>query len=221
MTKPKVKQTGADVKRSYVSPVRDEQGLATRRRIREAAEGLFLANGYVATSMTQIATAAGVSRPTVFNAFGSKVGLLKEVADVRLAGDDAPVELLARPLGQQMLTATDADELLRIQAELGAEVMERVAPILTVITDASAVDPDARALLRAQEDGRLLGMGAAVDRLVELDRLRNGLAPQQAKESLWLLGGLEPWALAQHRGWTRQQYEEWFHTCARALLVEP
>ena len=55
--------------RTYRSNVRAAQGIWTRRRIRAAAEELFLTNGYVATSMDAIAKAAGVSRQTVFTAF--------------------------------------------------------------------------------------------------------------------------------------------------------
>ena len=179
--------------------------MATRRRIREAAERLFLTDGYVGTSMSDIATAADVSRPTVFNVFGSKAALLKEVADVCLAGDDAPLDLLQRPLGLQITNATDPDELLRVQAKFAGEIMERVAPILTVITDAASVDRDAQELMAFQEESRLLGMGVAVDRLAELGALRKGVSRQHAKEALWLLGGLEPWRLAQQRGWTRSQ----------------
>ena len=220
MTRPTVKQSSDDVKRPYVSPARDAQGAETRRRIRQAAERLFLANGYVGTSMSDIAAAADVSRPTVFNVFGSKAALLKEVADVCLAGDDAPLDLLQRPLGLQLVNATDPDDLLRVQAKYAAEIMERVAPILTVITDAASVDPDARELMAVQEEGRLFGMGVAVDRLAELGALRTGVSRQHAKEALWLLGGLEPWRLAQQRGWARRKYERWFHTCARALLLD-
>ncbi len=215
-----VKQNSDVVKRSYSSPARDAQGLATRRRIRLAAEELFLSKGYVGTSMADVAAAAEVSRPTVFNVFRSKVELLKEVADVRLAGDDAPLDLLARPLGRRMIEATDVDDLLRTQARYAGEIMERVAPILAVITDAAAVDAEAGALLNAQEEGRLYGMGAAVDRLAELGALRRGITRQHAKESLWLLSGLEPWQLAVRSGWTRRRYETWFLDCARALLLD-
>lgn len=221
MTKPKINRTERKVKRNYTSPARDEQALATRRRIREAAERLFLADGFVATSMTAIAREAGVSRPTVFNVFGSKVELLKEVADVRLAGDDAPVDLLSRPTGRQMLGATDAREMLRLHARFGAEVMSRVAPILAVITEAAASDPDAAELLATQEEGRLQGMGATVDRLVELGGLRAGLDPDHAKVAIWLLGGLQPWQLANRRGWSVDEYQEWYLTCVTALLLDP
>lgn len=220
MTIPTINQPPDDVKRQYASPTRDAQGAATRARIRQAAERLFLANGFVGTSMSDIATAADVSRPTVFNVFGSKAALLKEVADVCLAGDDEPLDLLERPGGRRILEAGTADQLLRAQANYAGEIMERVAPILAVIIDAAAVDADARKLMVLQEEGRLLGMGAAVDRLAELGQLRPGITRRQAKESLWMLGGLEPWRLAMKQGWSRRRYEQWFHTCARALLVD-
>lgn len=219
MTRSKVNRSEGTVNRPYVSAVRDEQAALTRRRIREAADSLFLERGYVATSMTDVAKAAGVSRPTVFNVFGSKAALLAEVADVRLAGDDAPLDVLSRPLGRRMLATEDPAELLRLHARLGAELMERIAPLLTVITAAAATDPEAAALLATQEAGRRSGMGATVDRLVELGALRAGLSRQRAAESLWLLTGLEPWALAQRSGWSRSAYEAWYLTCIRALLL--
>lgn len=215
-----VKSQQDDVKRSYVSPARDAQVLETRRRIRQAAERLFLEKGYVGTSMSDIAAAADVSRPTVFNAFGSKAALLKEVADVCLAGDDEPLDLLQRPGGRQILTAVTADELLRAQARYAGEIMERVAPILGVIIDAAAADPEARELKLEQEQGRLFGMSVAVDRLAELGSLRKGISRQHAKQALWMLSGLEPWRLAMESGWTRRKYEQWFETCVRALLLD-
>ena len=56
--------------RAYRSTLRADQARETRRRIREAADSLFLDHGYVATSMDDIAKSAGVSRQTVFSAFG-------------------------------------------------------------------------------------------------------------------------------------------------------
>ena len=221
MTKPKVKSNSDPVKREYRSSVRDEQALATRRRIRAAAEELFLRDGYVATSVAAIAAAAEVSRPTVFNVFGSKADLLREVCDVRLAGDDEPVDVLSRPLGRSMLAATDADAVLRLHAQLGGELMARIAPVLAVLTEAAATDADAAELLAVQEEGRRFGMGATVDRLVELGALRDDITPARAQESLWMLSGLEPFRLATSRGWSVDEYAEWYLTCVRALLLGP
>ncbi|HEX5406405.1 MAG TPA: helix-turn-helix domain-containing protein [Pseudonocardiaceae bacterium] len=55
------------VKRAYRSPAR----AATRARIREAATRLFVAQGYVATTLRQVAAAAGVGERTLYDAFPS------------------------------------------------------------------------------------------------------------------------------------------------------
>lgn len=45
------------------------------KQLLEVALGLFIQNGYQGTSMEDIASAAGVTRPIVYNHFGSKDGI--------------------------------------------------------------------------------------------------------------------------------------------------
>jgi len=52
--------------------------LAKRQAILEAAKELFLTNGYASTSMDAVATAAGVSKLTVYSHFNDKENLFKE-----------------------------------------------------------------------------------------------------------------------------------------------
>jgi hypothetical protein len=119
-----------------------------------------------------------------------------------------------------MLEATDPEEVLALHARLAAELLGRIAPVLAVITEAAATDADAAALLATQEEGRLFGMGATVDRLVELGALRRGVSRDDASTSLWMLSGLEPFRLSQRRGWSTDAYADWFLRCARALLLD-
>ena len=84
-------------KRRYQSRLRQDSTRRTRQAIVAAAGELFVANGYAATSLADIAVAAGVARPTVFAAFGSKPTLLRQVLDEALAGDDEPVPVADRP----------------------------------------------------------------------------------------------------------------------------
>src|SRR5918911_3683012 len=107
--------------RPYRSALRADQARETRRRIRTAADALFLARGYTDVSMDEIARAAGVARQTVFSTYGSKAKLLKEVIDVRLAGDDEPVSIIERPAAQRMLASTDPVGAIRRQAKLIVE----------------------------------------------------------------------------------------------------
>ena len=63
-------------------------------------------------------------------------------------------------------------------------------------------------------------MGATADRLAELGALRDGLTAQAAKESLWMLSGLEPFQLAARRQWSLDAYTDWYWRCARSLLLD-
>ena len=91
-------------KRRYSSPLREEGARRTGELILAAAQDLFVAQGYVQTTIEQIAERAGVSRPTVFANAGSKRELLKRLRDLALAGDDDPVPVIERAWYQEALT---------------------------------------------------------------------------------------------------------------------
>src|SRR6187397_2539111 len=113
--------------------VRAEKAQANRQRMRTAAQTLFTARGYSATSMQAIADEAGMAVQTLYFTFRTKRALLGELLDVAVAGDDEPVPNLERP---QVLAAIDDPDpvtQLRTQARLAREVYERVAPILQVV----------------------------------------------------------------------------------------
>lgn len=52
-----------------------------RRHLRELATQLFTERGFEAASMDELAERAGVSKPVIYDQFGSKDGLLAEVVD--------------------------------------------------------------------------------------------------------------------------------------------
>lgn len=68
--------------RSYVSSVRTAAAIEKRDRVLEAAAGLLREDtGIAAFSLDAVAKAAGVTRLTVYNQFGSRRGLLEAVFD--------------------------------------------------------------------------------------------------------------------------------------------
>ena len=83
--------------RRYNSLVRDEGTNRTRRAILFAARQMILEDGYAGASLSRIAAAAGVARPTVTATFGSKPALLKALVGEALAGDDEPIPVAVRP----------------------------------------------------------------------------------------------------------------------------
>ena len=91
----------------------------TREAIVVAATGHFLERGYEGTSLTDITARAGVARPTVVAAFGTKPALLSRVLGEAMAGDDEPVPVRDRPWFRSVWEATTAVDALRAYAHVG------------------------------------------------------------------------------------------------------
>jgi len=85
----------------------------TKERILDAAEALFLAGGFEATSLRAITTAAGVNLAAVNYHFGSKEELFEAVLTRRLDPmNQARVDLLARLEAQAAPKAVDCQQVL-------------------------------------------------------------------------------------------------------------
>src|ERR1700753_933568 len=102
--------------RRYRSPKREAQAEATRAKIAQAAHQLFLAQGYVRTTVAEIAATAGVAGPTVKLVYSPTRQLLQAAADFAVKGG-----LDLRPVAElewftAMIAAPDAREHLRLQA---------------------------------------------------------------------------------------------------------
>jgi len=76
--------------------LREAQIAHTEQRIVAAATELFLADGYVATTLEAVAKRAQVGARTVYVRFGTKAALFKRVVDVAIVGDTQPIAVLDR-----------------------------------------------------------------------------------------------------------------------------
>ena len=84
--------------RSYDMTGRAERTRATKQAVVAAARELFLAHGFVDTTVDAISVASRVPIATVYRLFKTKMAILKEVIDQAVVGDDAPVPLGDRPV---------------------------------------------------------------------------------------------------------------------------
>src|SRR5262245_55949051 len=77
--------------------VEEPRSVRKRRAIMDAATTAFLRNGYVGTSMDEVAALAAVSKQTVYKHFADKERLFSEivVSTVDEAGDRVHAEVLA------------------------------------------------------------------------------------------------------------------------------
>jgi AcrR family transcriptional regulator len=209
--------------RSYNSPRRREQAAATRRQILESAQQLFEQQGYAGTSMAAIAKEAGVALKTVYLAFETKSGLLRALWNVVLRGDEGDVPVAQREWYREVLEEPDPERQLRLNARNARAVKTRAGALLAVIRSAAAADPEVEPLWSRIQSEFYENQGAIVKRLHDRKALRAGLDVARATDILWTLNHPDLWhLLVGARGWTPEQWEQWFaDTACSQLLKSP
>ena len=207
------------VKRHYASAVRAGQVRATRRAVVEAARELFVRQGWTATSIEQVAEAAGVSRATVFTV-GGKPELLKLAYDTAIGGDDEDVAMADRPAVRELAAAPDLDALVARYVELVVAAGGRVAGIYVALRAAADADERVRALFADVQAQRLTGATGFVAMLAGRGWLRPDLEPEGAADVLWTL--IDPGlyaALVLDRAWPPERFAAWWERTLRAQLL--
>jgi AcrR family transcriptional regulator len=175
----------------------------------DAARELFIARGYGATTLADVAAAAGVAVQTIYFTFGNKRSLLKELVDVTIAGDDEPVATMDRGWFRAVLDTPTATEHLRAHVAGTTRVLDRVAPIMQMIELAAGSDPEIAGLW-PDTDPRYTVLSAAARSLVGKPGARPGVTAADAADVLY--GILSPelyLLLVRDRGWSPERYERW------------
>ncbi|MFW0795055.1 TetR/AcrR family transcriptional regulator [Gordonia sp. CPCC 205515] len=201
--------------------MRDDQARLTRGRILDAAIALYGERGYSRTTMAAVAAAAKVSTQTIYNTFGGRPALLKAVYDAQLAGDDDPVAMVDRPLMAGLRTERNPVELLRLYAQVGRVLIDRVGAFVLVLeAGAAAGDTDLAAHIETIDGERLIGCQHIVDRLTELEALSPTVSREQAIDTIWTLNSVQVWnLLANRRGWSGDEYQEWVGAAMCAAVL--
>jgi AcrR family transcriptional regulator len=208
--------------RRYVSPLRQDGAARTRQAVLDAARELFVAQGYTATTVDEIAADAGVSKPTVFAALGSKQAILKQLRDIALAGDDEPIPVAQRPWYREALAEPDPRRALRLYARNATAIHRRSADIHEVLRSAATSDKELHDLWRASEDERRGGARLVVDALLRKTRLKAGLGRVAAIDIVWVLTSSDIfWRLVRTRRWSGARFESWLGETLGEQLLPP
>ncbi len=184
----------------------------------------MLGRGYAATTMTDIAAAAGVAVQTVYNAVdGGKATLAKRVWDVTVAGDLDAVPLEARPAIQALFAEPVPARKLARYATVCRQLYERLGPLARVLrAGAAAGDSELQHLVDTVERERLVGTASIAAHLSALGALRPGLTVERAGHRLWALNAAETGdALVVGCGWSLDEYEAWMTEMMIASLLQP
>jgi AcrR family transcriptional regulator len=211
------------VKRAYDSRLRLERADATRLAIAAAAGRLFAESGYAATSIEEIAAAAGVGRATVFTSVGGKPELLKEAYRLAVRGPaDANTPLGQQARSRRISAEPDAHKLLAGYAGVIVEVGSRLAPLYEAVRAAAHANAEAREFWHLITEERRSAATGIVRRLAERDALLDGLDRQSASDILWVLNdpGLYQLLVTQRR-WTQRRFRSWLTGSMQAQLLQP
>lgn len=197
-------------RRRYRSSVREEAARRTRQAILGAAGSLFRDRGYGSTSLSDVAAAAGVARPTVTATFGSKARLLQEVVDQALAGDDEPVPVADRPWFRPVWDAQTPHELLAAYAQVSTVIGARAARLFEVVRRASDASPDVADLWESIQRNRRAGARMVVDQLGTLGPGERWSGDDRAVDALWVFNDPAHYStLVGHCDWSESDFTAW------------
>ena len=199
-------------RRRYESPLRAAHAEQTKAAVLADATRLFTERGWNGTAMRDVARAAHVSIETVYANFGSKAELLKQVLDVAVVGDTAPVPLADRDYFHRLGEGTAA-ERAEATARFLATMHQRTAYLWRVLNQAAGGDSQLSQLL-------------AESRVDERESVRQGVlalaqraVPDEDVDALFAILSTEVFLLlTEARGWTVPQYQAWVVRTVRTLL---
>lgn len=205
-------------RRPYHSPARDEQALASRRRMLEAAERLFVEVGYARATIKQIAHDATVSETLVFRTFGNKRGLLEGVM-AGVAGTGDPRSALAGP---DPAGPRHESSLRGRIGELAAAVGDQLArarPLDDMLRSAAVVDPELdRLRSELHLDQRRRSMTRLATWIGEQGALRQPV--EEAAALVWTLTSPEVHQmLVDGWHWPHDRYVRWLRDNLEAALL--
>jgi AcrR family transcriptional regulator len=212
------KKKRVKMKRRYDSTGRRAQAERARIDVLDAAERLFLAEGYAATTVVSIASAAGVSVESIYKGFGGKPGLVRAIRDRRLAGR-GPVHAETRS-DRMRVQETDPRQVVAQWGKLTVEVAPLVSPILLLVREAAASDDDMAKLREELEADRLRRMTVNARHLHDGGHLQAGVSLAEAADVLWTYTSPELYELlVLHRQWPVERYGRFVADAVAAALL--
>jgi AcrR family transcriptional regulator len=178
--------------RSYTRGRQQTSG-KTVDRVLEAAERMIRAGAFHTATMDELASAAGVSRATVFNRFGSKLGVLEALFTRAIEGPE--MEAI-----QKALELEDPVAALAGAIDAACAIWDREGYIHEHLQAIAVLEPEARALIDEQRDEQRADLRGLARRLARAHRLRQGVSEARAVAVLHAVTSLETFL------WLRRVY---------------
>lgn len=189
----------------------------TERRVVESATGLFLRDGYAATTMAAISKEAGVAVQSLYLRFGSKIEILAAALDVAIVGDDEPIPLLDRAWTADIAAARTGRQAVEVCVAEISRILQRTHRLYAVLT--ASAEGDSADLLADNKRQRRAGLRAIAGLLADKPGFATDLNLDQAGNLLYTVLSEEVYGLLiVDCGWTPGAWQSWNVETITALL---
>jgi AcrR family transcriptional regulator len=191
---------------------RRRESFETVEQVLDAAERLISEGSFHAATMDELAAAAGVSRATVFNRFGSKLGVLQALFRRGMEGPEMAAI-------QAALELEDPVAALEAVIEASCTIWEACGSVHLQLQAVRVLEPGATALIDEQREQQRIELQGLTRRLARAGKLRPGLSQARATATLHTLTSLESFLwLRQAYGLSLRQTRDTIAELARTLL---
>ena len=219
-TLPHVARSVNPAPRRYDAQRRHQAAKRTQLAILQAAQRLFTERGYVATTMADVADAAGVALDTIYASVGRKPTLFRLLIESAISGTDEPVFAEQREYVKAIRSEPDATRKLELYANAMRAIHERMAPLLRVLHAVAPADAELAAMWSEISTRRAQNMRLFAAELASTNCLREGLSIDEAADVIWATNSPELYVLlVQERGWDPDRYAPWLADAWRRLLL--
>ena len=203
------------IRRNYSSVARTEAAGETRVRILASAKDLFGRFGIDAVTIAGIADRAGVAGSTVYAAFKSKEGILRELMEQSLFGDRF------QSARQMLAGIKDPVEAIARTSHVARAIYDSESRDLGLLRNVSGLSPALRKIEEEFERTRFEMQEDRLRRLFKAGRAKQGLSLDEARRILWMYTSRDVYRMLVIEGeWTPDRYEEWLEQTLVAALIK-
>jgi hypothetical protein len=144
---------------------------------------------------------------------------LPRVLDTTIAGDDEPAATMDRQWFRDAIAAPTASEHLRRHVAGTTAILERFAPITSMVATAVATDASIADLWPEDADLRHTVQSAAAESLLGKPGARTDVSVEDASDQLYAVLSPELYLLfVRNRGWTVDRWQRWAESTLRHNL---
>lgn len=202
--------------RPYNSTVRKRQAEETRKAITDAAERLFVEQGYERTTIGAVAAAAEVSPQTVYAGFGSKQGLLVALLE-SFVHDQSFDELY-----YMALRAENPRESMGYIVGIVCKIFQSTGQLHEMLRGSVATSPELQQLMRERQQLVRGCQEELVRHFYDAGHIRKDIDFETALDTHWCLLTRESYhLLVEEQRWPVEKYKTWLHGLVCDQLFGP